>query len=167
MSHRVYVGLGSNVGESRKIVLGAAAKLSQLLSHCRLSSLYRSEPVGVTSQPLFLNAVVTGDYDGSADSLLTALHAIERSYGRNRAHEKRWGPRAVDLDILLFGEALIDNGRLAVPHPRMHRRAFVLVPLLELSPSLKDPRGGTPFAEHLRAVGREGVYYEEAPPYTH
>ncbi|WP_025164712.1 2-amino-4-hydroxy-6-hydroxymethyldihydropteridine diphosphokinase [Pseudomonas taeanensis] len=139
---RVYIGLGSNLAEPLKQLRGALTALAalpqtQLLAQ---SSFYVSDPLGPADQPRYVNAVAALDSALEPLVLLDALQAIELSQGRERKAE-RWGPRTLDLDILLFGERLLNNARLTVPHYHMHARAFVLYPLAELAPELCLPDG--------------------------
>jgi 2-amino-4-hydroxy-6-hydroxymethyldihydropteridine diphosphokinase len=141
-----YVGLGSNLGgalgEPRAQILVALEELAKL-PHTRLaahSELYRSAPIGGPAQLDFLNAVARLETGLPAEALLAELQAIERRHGRERPFPG--APRTLDLDLLLYGEAAIDSPRLTVPHPRMHERAFVLVPLLELEPEAVIPGRG-------------------------
>ncbi len=138
-----YVGLGSNLAEPRKQIETAMKALSglpqtRLLSQSRL---YATEPWGRRDQPTFVNAVAALDTQLSARDLLDGLLAIEHRAGRDRKGD-RWGPRILDLDILLFGDARIDEPALHIPHPHLHERAFALVPLAELAPILYVPGGG-------------------------
>jgi 2-amino-4-hydroxy-6-hydroxymethyldihydropteridine diphosphokinase len=147
---RAYVGLGSNVGDSRKTLANAVRALDALPGArvVEVSRLYRTKPVGVKDQPDFLNAVVAllvpagPDPDTGGLALLAALKELERAFGRQE--RQRWGPREVDLDLLLFGRYVIDverpDGRwLKVPHPEAHDRLFVLAPLSDISPRLVPP----------------------------
>ncbi len=145
MSGIVFVSLGSNKGDSRSIFQSALADLEQLLGRMRRSSLYRTRPVGPVVQDDFLNMLVCGTYSGTPQQLLSRLQEIESRYGRNRSAEIRQGPRSLDLDIILFGEVVIESPVLSIPHPAMHNRQFVLVPLLELEPDITDPRTGSRF----------------------
>ena len=144
---RAYIGLGSNVGDSRETLRNAVRALDALpgTSVFRVSRLYRTKPVGVKEQPDFLNAVVALDVPSGPDpdtgalALLTALKQIEQAFGRQK--RERWGPREVDLDLLLFGRHEIgvdrpDGRWLKVPHPEAHERLFVLAPLSDISPRL-------------------------------
>jgi 2-amino-4-hydroxy-6-hydroxymethyldihydropteridine diphosphokinase len=147
---RAYIGLGSNVGDSRA-TLGRAVSALGALPGARVrkvSRLYRTKPVGVKNQADFLNAVVALDVPAGPDletgalALLAALKQIEHALGRQR--RQRWGPRELDLDLLLFGRHQIDverpDGRwLKVPHPEARERLFVLAPLSDLSPGLRPP----------------------------
>lgn len=139
---RVYIGLGSNLAEPLEQLRGALTALAalpqtQLLAR---SSFYASDPLGPADQPRYVNAVAALDSALEPLVLLDALQAIELSQGRERKAE-RWGPRTLDLDILLFGERLLNQARLTVPHYHMHARAFVLYPLAELAPALRLPDG--------------------------
>jgi len=131
-----YVGIGSNLDEPRKQVLEAFTELERLPQTRLLkkSSLYRSAPMGHAAQPDFINAVVQLETGLPAEGLLAELLAVEGRHGRERSFPN--APRTLDLDILLFGNAGIQSAALTVPHPRMHERAFVLKPLLEIAPGL-------------------------------
>jgi 2-amino-4-hydroxy-6-hydroxymethyldihydropteridine diphosphokinase len=135
-----YVGLGSNLGD-REANLRRALELLEELGPVRISSIRETDPVGITDQPKFLNAVAEVETDLLARELLERLLAIERALGRDRAEEVRWGPRTMDLDLLLYGAETIDEPGLTVPHPRLARRRFVLEPLHELDPELLLPDG--------------------------
>jgi 2-amino-4-hydroxy-6-hydroxymethyldihydropteridine diphosphokinase len=118
---------------------------------CR-SRLYSTAPVGFAEQPRFVNAVVELKTELEPRALLGALLEIERAFGRERAAERTNGPRTLDLDILLYGERLIDEADLQVPHPRLAERAFVLVPLHEIAPGVVDPRSGRAVGELLQRL---------------
>jgi 2-amino-4-hydroxy-6-hydroxymethyldihydropteridine diphosphokinase len=138
-----YVGLGANLGDAASTLREAFARIDALprtrLTAC--SRLYRTAAWGVRDQPDFVNAVAELRTGLSAHELLWALLAIERGFGRLRAADgsDRWGPRVLDLDVLLYGDARIDTDGLCVPHPQMHRRGFVLVPLREIAPDAMVP----------------------------
>lgn len=139
---RVYIGLGSNLAEPQS-QLRAALLALQALSDSRFigcSSLYASDPLGPADQPRYVNAVAALDTRLEPHALLDQLQRIELEQGRQRKAE-RWGPRTLDLDILLFGERVLHDERLTVPHYHMHARAFVLYPLAELAPALQLPDG--------------------------
>ncbi len=140
---RAYVGLGSNLGDGRALINQALAELGRnpSIHHLRRSSFYRSAAWGVQSQADFVNAVAELDCSLSGMELLTVLLATEEKGGRVRGPE-RWGPRTIDLDLLLYGQQVLHKPGLEVPHPRMHLRAFVLLPLLELAPELEIPGVG-------------------------
>jgi 2-amino-4-hydroxy-6-hydroxymethyldihydropteridine diphosphokinase len=133
-----YVGVGSNLGDAAQAVRDAIARLGELpdTSVTRQSSLYRTAPVDAAG-PDYINAVAKISTHLAAPDLLAHLQAVEREAGRERPY--RNAPRTLDLDLLLYGSARIDSARLQVPHPRMNTRAFVLVPLSEISPQLVTP----------------------------
>jgi 2-amino-4-hydroxy-6-hydroxymethyldihydropteridine diphosphokinase len=132
-----YVGIGSNLDEPRAHVLQAFDDLDRL-PHTRVmkkSSLYRSAPVGYAAQPDFVNAVAQLETGLPAERLLAQMQEVENRHGRARSFAN--APRTLDLDLLLFGDARLNTRQLIVPHPRMHERAFVLKPLLEIAPHLR------------------------------
>ena len=154
---RVYLGLGSNLAEPLAQLRGALTALAAL-PHSQLvgtSSFYISDPLGPADQPRYVNAVATLDTALEPLQLLDALQAIELNQGRERKAE-RWGPRTLDLDILLFGDLMLDEPRLHVPHYHMHARAFVLYPLAELAPDLHLPDGRA-LTDLLAACPFEGL----------
>lgn len=128
--HRTYIGIGSNLGDRAGNLSRAVAALARIGRIVRCSSTYRTEPWGRLDQPEFLNAVVLLETKLSPYDLLAALAAIERRLGRTDG--ERWGPRVIDLDILLYDDLTLDEESLRVPHPHLAERAFVLVPLAEL-----------------------------------
>jgi 2-amino-4-hydroxy-6-hydroxymethyldihydropteridine diphosphokinase len=138
-----YVGLGANLGE-REITLGRALELlGESVEVTAVSSFRDTEPVGYTDQPRFLNAAARIETELTPRELLDLLLAVERELGRVRKSAPRFGPRTVDLDLLLYGADTIDEPGLTVPHPRLHERRFALEPLLELDPSLVVPGRGS------------------------
>lgn len=140
---RAYVGLGANLGP-REGTLRRAVELLGDTEHVDLiaiSELRETYPVGVVDQPRFLNGAAAVETTLSPRALLDALLGIERELGRVR-REERWGPRTVDLDLLLFGDEIVDEPGLRVPHPRLHERRFALEPLAELDPDLEIPGRG-------------------------
>ncbi len=135
-----YIGLGANLGDREGSPNTALERLAEL-GPLRVSSFRETDPVGVTEQPRFVNAVAELETDLSARDLLERLLEIERELGRDRTREERWGPRTIDLDLLLYGDEVIDEPGLTVPHPRLAERRFVLEPLHELAPGLVLPDG--------------------------
>ena len=133
-----YVGLGSDLGDREAVIRRAA----ELVGAQRLSTIVETEPWGLAEQPMFLNAVAEIDTPLTARQLLVHLLDVERRLGRERVGP-RWGPRTIDLDLLLYGDATIDEPGLQVPHPRLAERRFVLAPLAELAPELEVPALGT------------------------
>lgn len=151
-----YIGLGSNLGEPRAQIDQAFAELGGLPA-TRLaarSPLYRSAPLDAQGQQDYVNAVAAVDTELSAAQLLEALQAIESRHGRERIY--RNAPRTLDLDLLLFGDAAFESPALTVPHPRMHERAFVLQPLLDLDPRAEVPGRGSARAL-LRACAAQRI----------
>lgn len=138
---RVAVALGSNLGDRRGYLQFAVERLSALLTGLRVSVFIESAPVDVAEpQPTYLNGVVVGDTELSARALLDTLLAIEREKGRTRLTPR--APRTLDLDLILYGNAIINEPGLEVPHPRFRERSFVLDPLKEIAPELVDPVTG-------------------------
>lgn len=136
-----YIGLGSNLEQPLQQVQGAIEALAQLPGSrlIAVSRLYRSEPLGPPGQPDYVNGVAALDTSLEPEALLDQLQAIENRHGRVRT--LRWGPRTLDLDLLLFGGQVINTPRLTVPHPEMARRSFVLYPLADIAPALVLPDG--------------------------
>lgn len=162
---RAFIGLGSNLDDPRLQLDRALVALSQTpgIELREVSSCYRTAPWGETAQPDFLNAVAQIDTTLTAPMLLAHLVGIEAGAGRTRA--QRWGPRTLDLDLLLYGNVACDTAQLQLPHPRMHERAFVLAPLAELAPDLVlGPHGRV--AELLARLGTAGVQRDGDPSQT-
>jgi 2-amino-4-hydroxy-6-hydroxymethyldihydropteridine diphosphokinase len=138
---RAYIGLGSNLGDREQMIRQALERLADLPETTlgRVSSLYDTAPVGELEQPNFLNAVAALETALTARQLLWNLLLIERRLGRTRAGGSRYGPRTIDLDLLLYGDLVLDEPDLRLPHPELAQRAFVLVPLVELDPLLVHP----------------------------
>jgi len=145
------VALGSNLGERAGHLNHAVLRLRGMLGGLRVSRFYDTIPVGATGpHPLFLNAVAVGETAMRARELLERLLAIENERGRERPYPN--APRSLDLDLLLFGNATIDEPGLIVPHPRFRERRFVLEPLAEIAPDMKDPVTGKTIAELLKSL---------------
>ena len=141
MAEPAYLGLGSNLGERLAILQQAVDRLAREpgIRVVASSRVWETDPVGGPPQPDYLNAVIRIDTDLTPFELLDACQRVERSLGRER--EVRWGPRTIDIDLLLFGDQRLDVPHLTVPHPRMTSRAFVMLPLLELDPDARMPDG--------------------------
>ncbi len=151
--HTFYISLGSNMGDPHAMLEKALAALNSHpgLSITRTSSVYLTEPQGYKDQPWFCNQAAAGQCDMDADELLCLLLVTENSLGRIRQENQHFGPRSIDLDLLLFDDQTMNTAQLTLPHPRMTERAFVLIPLLELEPQLKLP-GGRPVSEVLASL---------------
>jgi 2-amino-4-hydroxy-6-hydroxymethyldihydropteridine diphosphokinase len=134
---RAYVGVGANLGDREATIRAALGALPGVVG---VSELRETEPVGVVDQPPFLNGAVALETELGPRQLLETLLAVERELGRER--RERWGPRTIDLDLLLYGDETIDEPGLTVPHPRLHERSFALEPLLDLDPGLSIPGRG-------------------------
>ena len=134
---RAYVGVGANLGDRETTIRAALSALPGVVG---VSELRQTDPVGVVDQPRYLNGAVALETELGARELLETLLAIERKLGRER--RERWGPRTIDLDLLLYGEETIDEPGLTVPHPRLHERRFALEPLLDLDPEVAIPGRG-------------------------
>ena len=135
--HAVYLGLGSNIGDTEKNLRKAVEALRKRGTIAGASSLYRTEPVGFVNQPWFLNQVICLETKLSPENLLKETQQIENSLGRERT--VRWGPRTLDIDILLYNNLVLEIKELAIPHPRMHERRFILAPFAEIVPQETHP----------------------------
>jgi 2-amino-4-hydroxy-6-hydroxymethyldihydropteridine diphosphokinase len=153
MGHRFYIGIGSNLGDRKANTLEAVDRIAKLpgTKVARASSLYESEPLG-DAKTWFVNSVIEIDTEIAADVLLRKLKAIETAMGRKRVKGKRWGSRVIDLDILLSDQEVIEKRTLKVPHPEMHKRRFVLLPLAELAPHIIHPQLGQTVSALLATV---------------
>ena len=151
-----YIGIGSNLENPAAQVRQAFRELKDIThTHCTArSSLYRSDPIGPPGQPDYINAVACLETELDPDALLAELRAIENAHGRvRRIH---WGPRTLDLDILLYGDRVQNSPHLTLPHPRMHERAFVLYPLHDIAPDLHIPDKGA-LVDLRAACPSEGI----------
>jgi len=157
----LYLGLGANLGDRAATLARAVDRLRTFIDITAVSSTYETEPVGLADQPRFLNLVVGGRTALPARDVLVRALAVEDALGRTREGVPRFGPRAIDIDLLLYGDAIIDEPGLVVPHPRMAERAFVLVPLAEVAPGARHPVLGATAGELLGRLGageRAGVW---------
>jgi 2-amino-4-hydroxy-6-hydroxymethyldihydropteridine diphosphokinase len=151
-----YIGMGANLpskaGPPEATLAAAASRLESLgRVFCR-SSLYSTAPIGFAAQPRFINAVIALETDLTPRQLLDGLLAIEQDFGRNRMAGFENGPRTLDLDILLFDDLKISEPGLDIPHPRLHERPFVLIPLNEIAPQLSHPRSGKTVSQLLQSL---------------
>lgn len=155
---RAYLGLGGNVGEVEITMMEALHAIDSLpqTSVRAQSALYRSPAWGRTDQPDFINAAAELRTSLVPRVLLDYLLGIETRFGRVRGQQEKWGPRTLDLDLLLFGDQVLEEDGLRVPHPHMHERAFVLLPLAEIAPRLQVPGRG-PIANLLASLDCSGI----------
>jgi 2-amino-4-hydroxy-6-hydroxymethyldihydropteridine diphosphokinase len=150
MPYRVYVGLGSNLGDRKANIREAEARLGELPDSriVKTSSLYESEPHG-NAKTWFINSVIELETELEPEELLKRTRAIETAMGRKRVSGKRWGSRIIDIDLLLLDNQTVNKRTLKIPHPEMHKRRFVLMPLAELAPHVTHPHIGTSMSELL------------------
>jgi 2-amino-4-hydroxy-6-hydroxymethyldihydropteridine diphosphokinase len=154
----VWLGLGSNLGDSEALIKRAVSLLEEIITGGRMSGLWRSKARYVEDQPDFLNAVFSGNTEREPHDLLDAIHRIELELGRDRSAVVPKGARTMDIDILLYGRRIIAEDDLIVPHPGMRERKFVLIPLLQLDPGIRDPVSGRNFMEYLAELPPQGIY---------
>ncbi|HNR31195.1 MAG TPA: 2-amino-4-hydroxy-6-hydroxymethyldihydropteridine diphosphokinase [Candidatus Hydrogenedentes bacterium] len=153
---RVYLGLGSNVGDRERHLATALDALRGLagVRLCRVSPCYETEPLGEVGQAAFLNLAAEIETEMAPLELLRAVKGIERRLGRRET--RRWGPREVDIDLILCGDAVVETDVLTVPHKAFRKRAFVLAPLADIAPDAVDPVTGRTVAELARSPDAEG-----------
>lgn len=151
---RVYIALGSNLGDRPGNLERAVAQLAPAVTVVERSPIYDTDPKYVTDQPRFLNMVLAADTELDPVALLALLKDIEAALGRTPG--KRFGPRPIDLDIVFFGEEIVDLPQLTIPHPRLAERAFVLRPLADIEPTLTDPGSGETVAAMLDSLDDDG-----------
>src|SRR5258706_7388759 len=135
--HKIFLALGSNVGDKAKNIETAIALLAEKIKDIHVASLYTTKPVGYVDQDNFVNTALSGDTDLTPEELLKFVKDIEQQVGR--IYRFRWGPREIDIDILFYDDVVIKQERLEIPHPRLHERDFVLVPLSDIAPDLIHP----------------------------
>lgn len=155
MSAIVYLGLGTNLGDRSANLSAAVGSISAIAKLMDSSSIYRTAPWGFTEQPDFYNQVLKVQTELSPTDLLAQCKSIEETIGRTPTF--RYGPRLIDIDILLYGEILLDTPSLTIPHPRLVERAFMLIPLLEISAEIIHPVSGMPFSQYLQGLDTSGV----------
>jgi 2-amino-4-hydroxy-6-hydroxymethyldihydropteridine diphosphokinase len=147
----VILALGANLGDPLSQLRDAATRLHAELGGCVRSSVYRTEPEGGADQPTYLNAVVRGRWSGSAQELLSLAKELEAAAGRSRPYAG--AARTLDVDVLFFGDIVLEEAELHIPHPRWQHRSFVVVPLLDVAPEWVDPKTGRSVADIARRAG--------------
>ncbi len=166
-----YISLGSNTGNSLDILLSAMRDINARCRITGISRLYRTTPQIVRRQPNFYNAAISIDSTpfSRPEQLLDLLHKIEADHGRRRLHESPKGPRSLDLDIIFYGSTIFQTPKLTLPHPEFQKRRFVLVPLLDIDPELRNPVDQTPLIEYeklLKDDSTQGIYLYESDNYN-
>lgn len=155
MSHTIYLSLGTNLGDREANLKAVLHHLSASVKVLKRSSIYETPPWGYDEQPAFLNQVIRAETDLSPVDLLNFLKLVETEMGRVPTF--RFGPRNIDIDILFYDEMVFDNTNLTIPHPRLEGRAFVLVPLVDISPALQHPLLGKTVKELLNETDSSGI----------
>jgi len=155
MSHSVYLALGTNLGSRENNLRTAINGISPEVCVINRSPIYETPPWGYTEQPYFLNQVISGKTNLSPQTLLSRLKELEMKMGRLTGI--RYGPRIIDIDILFYDDQILKVTGLEIPHPRVHERAFVLVPLLDIAPGLLHPILGKTISELIKQVDTSGI----------
>ena len=155
MNHIIYIALGTNLGDRSANLQAAIEAMSPEIRVLAESHIYETPPWGYEDQPAFLNMVVKAETDLEPESLLTYLKQIEAELGREKS--VRWGPRLIDLDILFYDDLVINTPPLIIPHPRLHERGFVLVPLADVAPEMVHPVSGEFVWELLLKADTSGI----------
>jgi 2-amino-4-hydroxy-6-hydroxymethyldihydropteridine diphosphokinase len=146
-THTIYLGLGTNLGDRHENLLSAATLLPPKVAVVAQSPIYQTPPWGFTEQADFLNQVIKAETTLNPKDLLKYVKKIEKKVGRTATF--RWGPREIDIDILFYDNLVYEEKKLTIPHPRLHQRAFMLVPLADLAPKLLHPLTGQTIQQHL------------------
>ncbi len=155
MNHTVYIAMGTNLGNRLANLRAAMKSMPPEITVLAESHVYETPPWGYENQPAFLNMVIKAETGLEPESLLAYLKQLEVELGRKQNF--RWGPRLIDLDILFYGDLVIDTPPLVIPHPRLHERAFVLVPLMDVAPDLFHPVFHRSIRDLLAEVNTEGI----------
>ena len=153
LTEHAFIALGSNLDDRQALLQGGLDALRAVpgIDVLSVSSIYETAPHGYTDQPAFLNAVCCAETDRSPKTVLAEMQRIEHHFGRQR--HIHWGPRTLDLDLLLMGDVCLNSSELTLPHPHIGERDFVLVPLLQIAPELRNPDTGQNYADDLAIIG--------------
>ena len=163
MTHRVFLGIGSNLDDRKENLQKAIAGLQRNLQINQISKIYETQPWGFADQPAFLNQVLSAETEFAPFELLTEIKAIEKEVGRTPTF--RYGPRLIDIDILFFDDLILNEENLTIPHPMLAERAFVLVPLDEIAPQFIHPLLQQTIHELVRKVDQNGIMlFDETTP---
>jgi 2-amino-4-hydroxy-6-hydroxymethyldihydropteridine diphosphokinase len=155
MAHRIYLGLGSNLGDRKSYLDAAISAMAPTVRASQISPIYETDPWGYNDQDDFLNMVVEAETDLGPKQLLVLLKGIEVKLGRQTRF--RNGPREIDIDILLYDDLILDEAGLRIPHPRLSERAFMLIPLANLTPDLEIPAVGKTVSDLLKNLDASGI----------
>lgn len=155
MSATVIIALGTNLGERVKNLSNARLHLAPYLRIDKISPIYETEPWGYANQPLFLNQVIIGETDLSPQELLKILKSTEEYMGREKTFKN--GPRLIDLDLIFYGDLILETEQLKIPHPGLHERAFVLIPLMDIAPDWEHPILKQPIRKLAEKINQQGV----------
>ena len=155
---KIWLGIGSNLGDSEEYIRKALSLIDSFVQSALMSGLWISKARYYRDQPDFYNAVISGQTSISPQELLKEINRVEAALGRDRSAVLPKGPRTIDIDILLFGDRVIVEDNLVIPHPGMRERKFVLLPLLELDADLIDPVTQRPFRDFLAELPAQGIY---------
>lgn len=155
MNHTIYIALGTNLGDRPANLRAALRALPTAVTIIEESPVYETPPWGYKDQPAFLNMVIKAETDLEPESLLKYLKQLEAELGREQNF--RWGPRLIDLDILFYDDLAIDTPPLVIPHPRLHERAFVLVPLMDIAPNFVHPKIQKQINELASEIDTQGI----------
>ena len=155
----VFLSLGSNLGNRKQHIEDAIYFLKYIINDIKASSLYETVPLYIEDQPKFLNMVISGLTYLKPEKLLESTQDIENKIGRKVKGRIKNGPRIIDIDILLLNNLILSTKRLIIPHPGIKNRLFVLIPLLEIEPDLKDPVTGKPFSIFRKELNNQGITY--------
>ena len=162
---RIYLGIGSNLGDRRQNIIDAFEMLAGEISSLKTASLYRTEPLYNKDQPFFLNTVFYGFTSHTPEKLLDFINSIETGMGRDRSRSVYKGARIIDIDILLYDNIILDRENLKIPHAGMHERLFVLIPLAEISEKLHNPLTGELYTDIMKRLPKQDAAFFESCRY--